>query len=131
MASKKSMGPENDPAFEDELFWCQEYLELKLLQKLSFKQTLLLQQALKTLKSSKSSYIKKRQVMRNTCGNYRKDMEEEMKASEKRLENIKLEKDDYPAYSKIVRIKKSTNKEHSEESHSNLFQFNFPEPETE
>ncbi|XP_017556295.1 UPF0488 protein C8orf33 homolog isoform X2 [Pygocentrus nattereri] len=61
-----------------ELDWCIEQLELGLkTQKSSTKQREDASRALKTLQSSKAQMVKKRQVMRSMCGDYRRKMEEE------------------------------------------------------
>ncbi|KAL6489117.1 hypothetical protein MHYP_G00028580 [Metynnis hypsauchen] len=61
-----------------ELDWCIEQLELGLrTQKSSTKQREEASRALKTLQSSKAQMVKKRQVMRAMCGDYRRKMEEE------------------------------------------------------
>ncbi|XP_036446876.1 UPF0488 protein C8orf33 homolog isoform X2 [Colossoma macropomum] len=61
-----------------ELDWCIEQLELGLrTQKSSTKQREEASRALKTLQSSKAQMVKKRQLMRAMCGDYRRKMEEE------------------------------------------------------
>ncbi|XP_028670102.1 UPF0488 protein C8orf33 homolog [Erpetoichthys calabaricus] len=61
-----------------ELDWCIEQLELGLkTQKSTAKQVEEATRALKTLHSNKAPLVKKRQVMRNMLGDYRKKMEDE------------------------------------------------------
>lgn len=65
---------------EEEILWCIKKLEASLLSEnitvKSLKSTVL---ALKTLKNSKAPFVKKRQVMRLSCGDYRKAMGEDLK----------------------------------------------------
>ncbi|XP_039630519.1 UPF0488 protein C8orf33 homolog [Polypterus senegalus] len=61
-----------------ELDWCIEQLELGLkTQKSTAKQVEEATRALKTLHSNKAPLVKKRQVMRNMLGDYRKKMDDE------------------------------------------------------
>ncbi|XP_060552561.1 UPF0488 protein CG14286-like isoform X2 [Ruditapes philippinarum] len=63
--------------FEQELIWCIEQLQLGLdTSNPNSKQAIEGTKALKILLSSKAPMIKKRQVMRNTFGDYRKKMAE-------------------------------------------------------
>lgn len=63
--------------FEQELVWCIEQLQLGLeTQNPTSRQAVEAEKALKILLSAKAPMIKKRQVMRNTFGDYRKKMAE-------------------------------------------------------
>lgn len=80
-----SLNEDEEDQFEIELYWCIRQLQAGLSEeKLHEKQVYNMTKSLNVLKSSNSSFIKKRQVMRNTFGDYRSKMiEEEKKFSRK------------------------------------------------
>ncbi|XP_014215018.1 UPF0488 protein CG14286 [Copidosoma floridanum] len=71
---------EAEDQFELELCWCVQQLEAALAdKKLQDKQIFNMSKSLNVLKSNNASFIKKRQVMRNTFGDYRMKMAEDEK----------------------------------------------------
>lgn len=95
-----NLNEEEEDQFELELYWCIKQLQAGLLEeKLQEKQVYNMTKSLNVLKSANSSFIKKRQVMRNTFGDYRLQMAEEEKKFSKKTSfakfipvNKKLEK---------------------------------------
>lgn len=77
------MSPEAEDRFKLELCWCIQELEANLaIGKLQKKQAQDSWKHLQSLKSNSASLIKKRQIMNNTMGDYRKKMmEDERKLS--------------------------------------------------
>ncbi|XP_054720223.1 UPF0488 protein C8orf33 homolog [Uloborus diversus] len=69
-------------SFEEELLYCIEKLQntltTKKLAPQAEKKSVL---ALATLINKKAPFVKKRQVMRTACGDYRKEMKEDLKKS--------------------------------------------------
>uniref|UniRef100_A0A7G3AKF3 Uncharacterized protein n=1 Tax=Lutzomyia longipalpis TaxID=7200 RepID=A0A7G3AKF3_LUTLO len=110
---------------ELELCWCVQKLELSLSSgKLSEKQALDTEKTLRILKGANQPVIKKRQVMRNTFGDYRAQMAEEEKqlslvAKKIKFTTPKEQKNDKNA-SKSYFVKKSA-LQHS----GTDFKFNF------
>ncbi|XP_029051812.1 UPF0488 protein CG14286 [Osmia bicornis bicornis] len=69
------LSQEAEDQFELELCWCIQQLEMCLATgKLAEKQALDLNKNISILKSNNAPLIKKRQIMRNTLGNYREKM---------------------------------------------------------
>jgi hypothetical protein len=74
------LNQEDEDKFELELCWCIQQLQTGLTEmKLEDKQLYNLTKSLNVLKSNNASLIKKRQVMRNTFGDYRSKMVEDEK----------------------------------------------------
>ncbi|KAK2163987.1 hypothetical protein LSH36_71g06016 [Paralvinella palmiformis] len=74
--------PSQDDAFQRELTWCIEQLEIGLLaskSKLPTSRTHEAVRILKVLRNPKAAYAKKRQYMRATFGDYRQKMDAETK----------------------------------------------------
>ena len=66
--------------FQEELCWCIDYLQTNLqTKKLSEKQSKEMTKTISTLKNPKTSLVKKRQLMRVSCGDYRAKMSKEDK----------------------------------------------------
>lgn len=73
--SSSGLSQEVEDQFELELCWCVQQLEMCLFTgKLPEKQMHDLKRNINILKSNNASLIKKRQIMRNTLGNYREKM---------------------------------------------------------
>ncbi|XP_043250590.1 UPF0488 protein CG14286 [Colletes gigas] len=82
---------EAEDQFELELCWCIQQLQTGLASgKLSEKQARDLYRNIKTLKSNTASLIKKRQIMRNTLGNYREKMSLEEQKHGKTASSMKF-----------------------------------------
>ncbi|XP_078038848.1 UPF0488 protein CG14286 [Augochlora pura] len=82
---------EAEDQFELELCWCIQELEKSLTTgKLSNKQTQDLTKNLNVLKSNAAPLVKKRQVMRNTLGNYREKMALEQQKHARTASSIKF-----------------------------------------
>ncbi|XP_011502215.1 PREDICTED: UPF0488 protein CG14286, partial [Ceratosolen solmsi marchali] len=74
------LNQEAEDQFELELCWCIQQLQTGLTDmKLQDRQIYNLTKSLNVLKSNNASLIKKRQVMRNTFGDYRSNMEKDEK----------------------------------------------------
>ncbi|KAK9294785.1 hypothetical protein QLX08_010721 [Tetragonisca angustula] len=73
--TSSGLSQEAEDQFELELCWCIQQLEMCLATgKLSEKQTHDLTKNINVLKSNTAPLVKKRQIMRNTLGNYREKM---------------------------------------------------------
>ncbi|XP_066584581.1 UPF0488 protein CG14286 [Prorops nasuta] len=92
--------------FELELCWCIQQLELTLSNgKLKERQLMDLSKSIRTLKSNSASLIRKRQIMRNTLGDYRQLMALDEKNLGKMISQIKFIS--APKNNKSVFLKKS------------------------
>ncbi|XP_034948730.1 UPF0488 protein CG14286 [Chelonus insularis] len=79
-SSSSGLDPEAEDKFELELCWCVQQLELSLQNgKISDKHVKNTQKNLNLLKSNTVPLIQKRQIMRNTFGDYREKMLQEEK----------------------------------------------------
>eukprot|EP00112_Aurelia_sp_Birch-Aquarium-sp1_P011086 Seg234.5 transcript_id=Seg234.5/GoldUCD/mRNA.D3Y31 product="UPF0488 protein C8orf33-like" protein_id=Seg234.5/GoldUCD/D3Y31 len=139
-----SLEDEEVDDFEGELCWCIEQLELGIKNRKPTKdEAEKATKLIKILKSEKSAKVKKRQIMRNTFGDYRKKMAEEskQKSSEVKPEpKISSASNEKTKESLFVRTKATSNQnksakvEQEEESGTwhfkpsdNSFQFSFSE----
>lgn len=85
------LDPEAEDRFELELCWCIQQLEASLAAgKLQEKQAQELSRHLHSLKSNSASLIKKRQIMRNTLGDYREKMIEDERKFSKTVSAVKF-----------------------------------------
>ncbi|XP_065061244.1 UPF0488 protein C8orf33 homolog isoform X2 [Rhopilema esculentum] len=139
---------EDDENFESELCWCIEQLELGVRNKNPSKdEAERTSKLIRLLKSEKSSKVKKRQVMRNTFGDYRKKI-----AAEAKQESSKIKSEPKISSVSETKVKRSVfirKKEIEDQNDSqyqaldesekgtewrfhqseNSFQFSFPEPQ--
>lgn len=93
--------------FELELCWCVQQLEAALMDlKLQDKQIFNMTKSLNVLKSHNASLIRKRQVMRNTFGDYRVKMSEDEKKFGKSTTHVKFAPADKKFKPKAICIKK-------------------------
>ncbi|PRD23434.1 UNVERIFIED_CONTAM: zgc [Trichonephila clavipes] len=75
----------SDASFEDQIFWCLKHLEEKLQgERVSPREAQSILKSIKLLRSKRTSFVQKRQVMRLACGDYRKKMEEEVETTKQR-----------------------------------------------
>ncbi|EZA52271.1 hypothetical protein DMN91_006942 [Ooceraea biroi] len=82
---------EAEDRFELELCWCIQQLEASLASgKLHKKQTQDTSKHLQSLKSNSASLIKKRQIMKNTLGDYREKMTEDERKLSKTVSTVKF-----------------------------------------
>jgi len=89
--SASGLNSEVEDQFELELCWCIQQLEASLASgKLQDKQTQDLSKHLHSLKSNTAPLIKKRQIMRNTLGDYRKKMAEDERKLSKTVSAVKF-----------------------------------------
>ncbi|XP_025160290.1 UPF0488 protein CG14286 [Harpegnathos saltator] len=87
--STSGLNPEIEDQFELELCWCIQQLEASLANsKLQEKQVQDFNKYLRSLKSNTAPLIKKRQIMRNTLGNYRDKMAEDERKLNKTVSNV-------------------------------------------
>ncbi|XP_012229124.1 UPF0488 protein CG14286 [Linepithema humile] len=85
------LNPEVQDRFELELCWCIQQLETSLASgKLQDKQAQDLNKHLHSLKGNTAPLIKKRQIMRNTLGDYRKKMAEDEQKFSKTVSDVKF-----------------------------------------
>lgn len=107
-SSTSGLDSEAEDRFELELCWCIQQLEMSLSTgKLQEKQMLELSKQLNSLKSNTASLIKKRQIMRNTLGDYREKMAEDERKFSKTVSAVKFTSS-ASADKKSVFIKKAT-----------------------
>lgn len=86
-----SLNPEAEDRFELELCWCVQQLEASLATgKLQEKQAQELGKHLHTLRSNSAPLIKKRQIMRNTFGDYRQKMAEDERKLNKTVSSVRF-----------------------------------------
>ncbi|KAL0127495.1 hypothetical protein PUN28_005640 [Cardiocondyla obscurior] len=83
------LDPEAEDRFELELCWCIQQLETNI-GKLQEKQALKLSKQLDSLKSNTAPLVKKRQIMRNTLGDYREKMAEDEQRLSKTASAVKF-----------------------------------------
>ncbi|XP_015603718.1 UPF0488 protein CG14286 [Cephus cinctus] len=82
---------EAENQFELELCWCIQQLQIELASgKLPEKQMHDMDKIVNILKSNSAPIVKKRQVMRNTFGNYREKMAQDEKKFRKQVSNVKF-----------------------------------------
>ncbi|XP_011640920.1 UPF0488 protein CG14286 [Pogonomyrmex barbatus] len=85
------LNPEEEDRFELELCWCIQQLETSLAtRKLQEKQAQDLSKQLHSLKSNTAPLIKKRQIMRNTLGDYREKMAEDERKFSRTVSTVKF-----------------------------------------
>ncbi|XP_071627161.1 UPF0488 protein CG14286 [Temnothorax longispinosus] len=85
------LDPEAQDCFELELCWCIQQLEASLATgKLQEKQAHELGKQLHSLKSNTAPLIKKRQIMRNTLGDYREKMAEDERKLSRTVSAVKF-----------------------------------------
>lgn len=121
MASPTSTA-EHDADLAAEVLWCVQHIEMILTQgKLGEKKAKEARISRKLLKNPDTPLVKLRQVMRNSCGDYRAKMKAEER--ETKLENEKI-KAGQVKVKKHTFIKKSVVKA-SEQSEKVEFKFNF------
>jgi len=90
-SNTSNLDSEAEDRFELELCWCIQQLEMSLTTgKLQEKQMQELGKQLHSLKSSTAPLIKKRQIMRNTLGNYREKMAEDERKFCKTVSAVKF-----------------------------------------
>lgn len=91
MNSTSGLNPEAEDQFELELCWCIQQLEATLVSgKLHGKQAEDLNKHLRSLKSNTAPLIKKRQIMRNTLGDYKDKMVKDEQKLNKIVSSIKF-----------------------------------------
>ncbi|XP_012529792.1 UPF0488 protein CG14286 [Monomorium pharaonis] len=106
--SASGLSPEAEDRFELELCWCIQQLEASLgTGKLQEKQVQELSKQLQSLKSNTASLIRKRQIMRNTFGDYREKMAEDERKFSKTMSTVKFTSST-SADKKSIFIKKAT-----------------------
>jgi len=85
------LDPEAKDRFELELCWCIQQMEASLAGgKLQEKQVQELSKQLHSLKSNTAPLVKKRQIMRNTLGDYREKMAEDERKFSKTVSVVKF-----------------------------------------
>ncbi|XP_012060450.1 PREDICTED: UPF0488 protein CG14286 [Atta cephalotes] len=85
------LDPEAKDLFELELCWCIQQMEASLAGgKLQEKQVQELSKQLHSLKSNTAPLVKKRQIMRNTLGDYREKMAEDERKFSKAVSVVKF-----------------------------------------
>lgn len=115
---------------EKEILWCIDKLEMYLsIPKLPHKSEKDYVYSLKVLKSNKAPLAKKRQVMRLTCGDYRKLMAEEVKRSN--INKIVPVIADCSSSCLLRKCKRWTDPNSKSATNSTKFFFNFPDPGNE
>lgn len=105
-------------SFEEELEWCIRQLELGLSPPTSSVQKKETEQNLKKLRSSKTPFPRKRQLMQSIFGDYRSKMADEPRQTSAKIEKIKQ---DTIKETAIFKKKKATNAC----TESSNFKFNF------
>ncbi|XP_032679844.1 UPF0488 protein CG14286 isoform X2 [Odontomachus brunneus] len=91
VSNTSGLNPEAESQFELELCWCIQQLETTLASgKLQEKQAQDLNKHLRSLKSNTAPLIKKRQIMRNTLGDYKDKMAEDERKLNKIVSNVKF-----------------------------------------
>ncbi|KFM77719.1 hypothetical protein X975_09362, partial [Stegodyphus mimosarum] len=124
MSKSENLSEELQLSFEEEVLWCIRKLESILTeQKLNAKAAKSATQGLKVLRNNKTPFVKKRQVMHMTCGDYRKSMREEMKSLKEAKNSISAVKD-----AKTGVFIRKTNKKNREEKVQEFF-FRFQDPD--
>ncbi|KAF8791183.1 UPF0488 protein CG14286-like [Argiope bruennichi] len=119
---------DNNSTFEDELYWCQRHLEEKLIAKrVSPREAQSILKSLKLLSNPKTPFIKKRQVMRLTCGDYRQAMQKQVKEIENLIHDCELDHVENNSSGRVLR--KAAASSNETESREPAFLFNFPQPE--
>ncbi|XP_018366411.1 PREDICTED: UPF0488 protein CG14286 [Trachymyrmex cornetzi] len=89
--SASTLDPEAKDRFELELCWCIQQMEASLAGgKLQEKQVQELSKQLHSLKSNTAPLVKKRQIMRNTLGDYREKMAEDERKFSKTVSAVKF-----------------------------------------
>ncbi|XP_011158572.1 UPF0488 protein CG14286 [Solenopsis invicta] len=90
-SNTSGLDPEAEDRFELELCWCIQQLEASLTTgKLQERQMQELGKQLQSLKSNTAPLIKKRQIMRNTLGDYREKMAEDERKFSKSMSAVKF-----------------------------------------
>lgn len=125
--------PSQDDAFQRELTWCIEQLEIGLLaskSKLPTSRTHEAVRILKVLRNPRTAYAKKRQYMRAAFGDYRQKMDAETKRYAVKTKKISVK----PAPTKNQKckfFKKSAFEKQDSDGNPSDFRFNFNiEPDT-
>ncbi|GFU57690.1 hypothetical protein TNCV_3638451 [Trichonephila clavipes] len=120
----------SDASFEDQIFWCLKHLEEKLQgERVSPREAQSILKSIKLLRSKRTSFVQKRQVMRLACGDYRKKMEEEVETTKQQIDDSEIEPVHDSTYGRVLRKAKSVKIGEKEESPLNTFRFNFDVPE--
>ncbi|ELU13883.1 hypothetical protein CAPTEDRAFT_224318 [Capitella teleta] len=131
-ASVEDLAPDESPAekFERELNWCIEQLEHGLLgaNDPATRQVQEAGRVLKILRSTKAPLPRKRQVMSNTFGDYRKKMQQETTQQNAKLKQIKFRPVSKRKIKNSTFYKSSVNKTSAATSG---FKFNFPNADME
>ncbi|KYQ49081.1 hypothetical protein ALC60_11867, partial [Trachymyrmex zeteki] len=90
-SNASTLNPEVEDRFELELCWCIQQMEASLAGgKLQEKQVQELSKQLHSLKSNTAPLVKKRQIMRNTLGDYREKMAEDERKFSKTVSTVKF-----------------------------------------
>ncbi|KAG5336114.1 U488 protein, partial [Acromyrmex heyeri] len=90
-SNANALDPEAKDRFELELCWCIQQMEASLVGgKLQEKQVQELSKQLHSLKSNTAPLVKKRQIMRNTLGDYREKMAEDERKFSKTVSVVKF-----------------------------------------
>ncbi|XP_018399427.1 PREDICTED: UPF0488 protein CG14286 [Cyphomyrmex costatus] len=107
-SNASNLDPEAEDRFELELYWCIQQMEASLaVGKLQEKQVQELSKQLHSLKSNTAPLVKKRQIMRNTFGDYREKMAEDERKFSKTVSTVKFT-GSTSAEKKSIFIKKAT-----------------------
>lgn len=144
--TQSGLPPEAEDRFEVELCWCIQQLENSLQVDMKQKEAETAMRSLNILKSNNSSLIRKRQVMRNTFGDYRKKMTDDEKKFGKTSATLKfIAKGKSSQKSVFLKTVNKPSEEKTKESKSQKtvskaiidvseknepFKFNFVNPET-
>ncbi|GFT65743.1 uncharacterized protein NPIL_106731 [Nephila pilipes] len=127
---KEFQMPCNDSSFDEQLYWCLKHLEEKLqAERVSPREAQSILKSIKLLRSKRTTFVQKRQVMRLACGDYRKKMEEEAEITKQQIKASEIEHVVEVKYGRAVRKAKSSMTGNKEELPLPEFQFNFAEPE--
>ncbi|GFS31770.1 hypothetical protein TNIN_266321 [Trichonephila inaurata madagascariensis] len=122
--------PPSDASFEDQLFWCLKHLEEKLqAERVSPREAQSILRSIKLLRSKRTPFVQKRQVMRLACGDYRKKMEEEVETTKQQIIDSKIEPVHDSSVGRALRKAKSVKTGEKKKPPLNTFQFNFADPE--
>ncbi|KAH0954417.1 hypothetical protein HN011_009521 [Eciton burchellii] len=132
-SSASGLDPEAEDRFELELCWCIQQLEVNLANdKSQKKQTQNIGKYIQSLKNNSVPLIKKRQIMNNILGDYRKKMIEDERKLNKTVstvkkayhntEEYKSRADDHKEEDKLVNTKAIIDSNRTDQT---PFQFNF------
>ncbi|GFR05208.1 hypothetical protein TNCT_564421 [Trichonephila clavata] len=122
--------PSSESSFDEQLFWCLKHLEEKLqAERVSPREAQSILRSIKLLKSKRTPFVQKRQVMRLACGDYRKKMEDEAETTKQQINDSQIEPVRDSTYGRALRKAKSVKIGEKQESPLNTFRFNFAVPE--